>query len=366
MRSGLNQWKPSEMRSICYSLILTLLALAGQAAAQPAQQVNVSVKIIEFQSSKQQERGLSAYFKRRQETAWGQVRTRDGVSAADVTFPTTSTLGLTVFIDRLAGHYGDYELVLQGLVDQGRAFILSKPKVMAMVNAEKPTVIETTENVPYEETRVLGSTATQITAFHDTGVRLEVTALQVVDDDGNPDTPGDNFIQLKLVAKVDEEGARVPVALDDRVNSEAGNFINVPQFNSRSIDTTVWVQEGQVLILGGLYLNRKTKDLKTLPWFSQTEDFLNSTLQRYTPFNMPEMPLTSSLGQNQSEFERRELVFVLKTDIWHPHLDRCGHTGFRGGNDRRKEAHREPRRRDPRGARGYQRLARGHCRRHCR
>ncbi len=300
------------------------------ASAQDPQQVNVSAKIIEFQTNKYLDTGFSAYFKERAEQRWGQVRPGNAaISAADFTFPKSDSLGITVFLDRLSGHYGDIELVLQALVDQGRAFVLSRPKAMVMVGADKkPTVIETVEETPYEETKIFGATASQITVFRPTGVMLSVNALAVYDEDGNLDTTGDTYINLVIHAKVDEEGSRVPVALDNRVNSETGNFISVPQFNSRMIKTTVWVRHGQVLILGGLFLNRKAKDLKSAPWLSQGEDLVSGTIQRLTPFAAPEIPLTAGLGKNRSEHQRRELVFLLKADLWRPSYTLANELGF--------------------------------------
>ena len=248
--------KKVNMRNARYGILIGLLLAAGWASAQMPQEVKVSVKFIEFQSTKTGDMGLSAYFKRKQETAWGQTTTPSGITTADITFPKGNTLGINVFFDRLMGHYGNFELVLQGLVDQGRAFVLAKPQVLVKVGSATPSVIETTEAVPYEETKIVGYTPQQVTTFRDTGVKFTVSVMAVQDDDANPDTKENNFIQLHVAASVDEEGPRVPVGLDARLNSEAGNFLRVPQFYSRSIDTTVWVREEQVLILGGLYLNR--------------------------------------------------------------------------------------------------------------
>jgi len=300
------------------------LALGAGTHAQEPPQVNVSVKIIEFQTSKATGTGLSAYFQHRVEPRpYGIVSTgRGAITAASLAFPNTASGGITLFLDRLSTYYGDFEVDLQALVDQNRAFILSQPKVMVPVGSATPTVIKTTQDVSYENTVVVGATTTQTTAFRATGVTLTVSALQVVDDDGNPNTQNDVYIQLKLIAEINEEGERITVALDDKASSatlftQASNAITVPEFISRSIDTTVWVRQDQVLILGGLYRNTKNKNIASLPWLTQGENILNTVAEWVSPLSeTPEVPLTSALGNRETMEARRELVFLVKADLW--------------------------------------------------
>ena len=187
---------------------------------------------------------------------------------------------------------------MQSLVDQNRAFILSQPKVMVPIGAAVPTTISTTQKIPYEKTVAVGSTTVQTTDFKDTGVIVNISALQLYDVDGVPTTSEDTYIQLKLTTTVNEEGQRITVALDDNTSSAGGvftrtsNAISVPEFISRSIDTTVWVRNGQALILGGLYRNTKQKNLASLPWLTQGENMINNVVnqispKRYYPYSFP-------------------------------------------------------------------------------
>jgi len=322
--------------------ILAALLLCGFAQGQDPQQVNVSVKIIEFQTTKGAESGISAYFKKRiTPRPYGLVSTGPGIiDAASLAFPNRSTAGITLFLDQISTYYGDIEMILQALVDQNRAFILSQPKVMVSVGAAAPTIIKTTQDVPYENTVVVGVNAVQTTAFRPTGVTLTVSALQVVDDDGNPNTTEDQYIQLKLTAEINEEGQRITIALADTfaitgaVVSRSTNAISVPEFVSRSLDTTVWVKNNQVLILGGLYRNTKNKNVSTLPWLTQGEDLVNNTLERLSPFSeTPDIPLTSALGNKRSSETRRELVFMVKADIWRQAFTLYEGFGAPGGED---------------------------------
>ncbi|HNR33632.1 MAG TPA: hypothetical protein PKO36_00535 [Candidatus Hydrogenedentes bacterium] len=288
-------------------------------------QVNVSVKIVEFQTSKGSETGLSAYFKQRQRTnALGQVLTNLGyVRAADVTFPTNTTSAITVFLDQIRLPEDDMEMVLQALVHQDRAFILSQPKAMVTVGSPIPTTIQTTNRIPYQNTVVVGATAVQTTAFRDTGVSLTVQAPAIQDDDGNPATTDDTYIQLLVSAAVNEQGQQITVALDDRVATggifgAATNAIKVPEFVSRSVATSVWVRHGQVLLLGGLYRNTKNKNLATLPWLTQGENSVLGVVDKVLPTKFLGTPLSSTLGNSTSQFSRRELVFLIKAELWRP------------------------------------------------
>ncbi|MBW7865893.1 MAG: hypothetical protein H3C30_15940 [Candidatus Hydrogenedentes bacterium] len=217
-------------------------------------------------------------------------------------------------------------------MDQNRAFILSQPKVMVPVGEATPTLIKTSQEVPYENTVVVGASAVQTTAFRPTGVSLSVSALQVVDDDGDPMTTEDIYYQLKLTAEIAEEGQRITVALDSSSPTSAtknSTAISVPEFVSRSVDTTVWVRNGQVLIMGGLYRNSATNNTATLPWLTQGEDILSNAVSRVVPFAQnAAVPITAGLGNTSRADGRRELVFLVKADLWRKSFTVADDFGF--------------------------------------
>jgi hypothetical protein len=283
------------------------------------------VKIVEFQTTKGMETGLSAYLLQREKHyTFGRVTPGSGaVRNADITFPASPASTITVFLDQMRIGAYDLEAVLQGLVDENRAFILSQPKAMVTVGSPIPTQIQTTQRIPYENTVVVGATAVQTTAFRDTGVSLTVQAPAIIDDDGNPNTTNDTYIQLLVSAAVNEEGEQMVIALDDKVlsSSISGSVcsaIRVSGFFSRSVATSVWVRHGQVLLLGGLYRNTKDKKLSTLPWLMQGENTVMGLVDSILPSGLPENPLSSSLGNRTSSEGRRELVFLIKAELWRP------------------------------------------------
>ncbi len=308
-----------------YSVALIALFAPCAASAQKPEQVIVSVKIIEFQTTKGVETGLSAYFSKvSRAQPFGEVSTSGSlINTADITFPISTAAGITVFLDRISLNEGEIEIVLQALVDENRAFILSRPHAMVVVGEVKPTIVQTTQQIPYESTKVVGSTAVQITVFEDTGVTLELTVPTIIDDDGDWNTRDDTYVQLDVKATVKEEGQRIVIALDDQLagggdDSFARNAITVPEFISRSINTHVWVRDGQVLMLGGLYRNTESKSIATLPWLTQAEDVAVGFVENVLSGNFAASPLSATVGSRDTEQGRRELVFLIKSEIWRP------------------------------------------------
>ena len=299
------------------ALLVSMPAAAFQASGSPPLQVQVTVKIIEFQSSKNVESGLSAFFaKLPRALPFGRVRTSGAsINTADLTFPiSTAAAGITVFLDRLRLTEGDIDFVLQGLVEESRAFILSRPQAMVMVGEATPMTVQTTLDLPYEDTLVVGATTVRVTKFRKTGVTLAISVPEVIDDDGDWNTTEDTYIRMDVTASVKEEGQRRTVAL------EGGAPIAVPEFINRSIDTHVWVRENQVLMMGGLYRNTKSRDLATLPWLTQAEDVGIGLIERIVPGNFLRSPVSSAIGNRSKSEERRELVFLIKAEIWRPFM----------------------------------------------
>jgi Flp pilus assembly secretin CpaC len=314
-----------------------MVALAsGNAGAQAPEQVVVSVKILEFQATKGVETGFSAFFaKLPMAEPFGQVDSdENGVGTIDLTFPTSTAAGITVFLDRINIGDAELELVIQALVDENRAFILSRPHAVVVVGESTPTVVRTNNQIPYESTRVVGSTTVQVTEFQDTGVTLSLRAPEVIDDDGNWETTNDTYIRLDVYAAVKEEGQRIVIALDDQLAtseesfSEGENAISVPEFISRSVTTHVWVRQGQVLMLGGLYRNSESKSITSVPLLSQAEDVAQSFVNNLVSGNLTGAPLSTTFGNRDTDESRRELVFLIKAETWRPSFSITDDLGF--------------------------------------
>lgn len=308
-------------------IIVGILALAvgvsahAQEKGKQPQQVDVSVKIVEFQTNNLLETGFSAYFVREAvNRPYGRVSSGQGhITTADLTFPTTGTPTVTAFLDRIAISDGDIELILQALEEENRAFILSRPKAMVVLN--KTVELGTVTRVPYEKTQVVGTTAQQITDFRETGVSMKLTLNDIIDDDGDWTRNTDTYINLVIDASVKELGQQFVVALDDgqlpATNfNQRQNALTAPEFITRQINTDVWVRDGQVLVLGGLYRRTYRKSLRTVPMLTQLEDFTINAAENIVPGNFLASPISATIGNRASNEEFRELVFIVKADVW--------------------------------------------------
>jgi len=315
-------------RHVIISLVAAL-AWATPAVAQstdaPPEQVDVSVKIVEFQSSNVFETGFSAFFVEEAVQNPGGSVTANGstIRTADLTFPTSGTPTITAFLDRIQLGDGDVEIILQALAEENKAFILSRPKAKVMLGGS--VTLGTTQEIPFQATQVVGTTAIEVTKFRETGVSLTLSLEQVTDDDGDWTTTNDTFMLLNINAEVSEQGQNFFIALDQNVVpgsnfNQAQNVIQAPEFVRRQIKTKAWVRNGQVLVLGGLFRRTKQKSLRTAPWLTQAEDATVGLAERLVPGDFISSPISSTFGNSATSEDFRELVFIIKADVWRPAL----------------------------------------------
>jgi len=197
---------------------------------------------------------------------------------------------------------------------------VSRPRAKVMVRQEIVMKVATIRENPYSEPAYVGLTEVPVTKFRNTGITLEIKVPDLTDDDGDWATTDDSYVQLDIMAQVDEIGGTVPVQTGQPT----------PSFSNRMIRTTVWVRHGQMLVLGGLYRNRKVKEGSSVPWLNQGEKVAVGAAERVVPGNALVSPLSASLGSRRTSDERRELVFFIKTETWRPAYTVADEFGFDG------------------------------------
>jgi type IV pilus assembly protein PilQ len=132
------------------------------------------------------------------------------------------------------------DLELSALQAEGNGEIYSTPRVIVSNNAEAR--ISQGVEIPYQESSSSGATTTQ---FKEAVLSLTVTP-QI--------TPDDRIIMDLLVTK-DSVGAVVP--------SGQGGF--VPSIDTRDVQTTVLVNDGETVVLGGIYETENRDDVQKVP-----------------------------------------------------------------------------------------------------
>jgi type IV pilus assembly protein PilQ len=120
------------------------------------------------------------------------------------------------------------DLELSALQAEGNGRIVSTPRVVA--TNQREALISQGVQIPYQESSSSGATTTQ---FKDAVLSLQVT----------PQITPDDRIIMDLIVKKDSVG--------ELVSSATGGF--VPSIDTRSVATTVVVDDGSTVVLGGIY-----------------------------------------------------------------------------------------------------------------
>ena len=157
----------------------------------------------------------------------------------NVSLPAASaagTLGIALAKIPLTGTNLDLELSAAEVED--RAEIVANPRI---ITSNKTTArIEQGVEIPYEEATSSG--ATNI-SFKKAVLSLEVT----------PHITRDDRINMQLSVTRDSVGAI---------------FNNIPSIDTREVETEVLVENGQTIVLGGIFEETKAKNSKRVPFFA--------------------------------------------------------------------------------------------------
>lgn len=132
------------------------------------------------------------------------------------------------------------DLELSALEHEGRAELISSPKVIT--TNQQAAVIQSGEEIPYQEATSSGATAV---AF-----KKAVLSLKVI-----PQITPDGKILMDLKINQDRRSPQT--------------FNGVPAILTKEIQTTVLVNNGQTIVLGGIYKQNKNNDVNRIPFFGE-------------------------------------------------------------------------------------------------
>lgn len=155
-----------------------------------------------------------------------------------VNLPATDPAGAVNF---LIGKVGSYllQLELSAMQREGRGEVISSPRVIT--SDQKEARIEVGKKIPYATIAETG--ATPQTEFQNATLSLTVTPAI---------TPDDRIIMDLVVTKDEPDFSRV-------VNG-------TPTINTREIETRVLVDNGETVVLGGVYERTKVFSKEQVPW----------------------------------------------------------------------------------------------------
>jgi type IV pilus assembly protein PilQ len=157
-----------------------------------------------------------------------------------VNLPATNTNASTLGVSFLTGRV-ILDLELSALEAEGEGEVISTPRVVTANQAE--AFIQQGVEIPFENSTSSGATAV---SFKEAVLELRVTPLI---------TP-DNRIQLELAIKQDTVGEIFQTARGG----------SVPSIDTRELNTTVLVSNGDTVVLGGIFQDEKNSTEEKVPW----------------------------------------------------------------------------------------------------
>jgi len=166
---------------------------------------------------------------------WGS--TVDGTIPLLVDLPATDPAGAVQF---LLGKVGSYllQLELSAMQREGRGEVISSPRVVTADNQE--ATIKVGQEIPYQEAAASGATSV---SFKEAVLELRVTP-QI--------TPDDRVIMGLNVKKDNPDFSR--------------EILGVPPIDTREVRTNVLVDNGETVVLGGVFERTKEFNKEEVPW----------------------------------------------------------------------------------------------------
>jgi len=135
------------------------------------------------------------------------------------------------------------DLELTALEAEGDGEVISTPRVVTANQSE--AFIQQGVEIPYEEASSSGATAVQ---FKEAVLELRVTPL----------ITADNRVQLELEIKQDTVGEIY----------ETGRGGSVPSIDTRELSTSVLVNNGETVVLGGIFQDERKRQSDRVPYLS--------------------------------------------------------------------------------------------------
>ena len=211
----------------------------AQLDEQP-QQVMIDTLIVEATLDKNNQLGVE--FNVNQQNAFGGVHGLSNFS--DTTLGSASTAGFNYTLTA-----AQYQLFLQAAETDTKLDVLSTPRIFTTNNATAQ--INISQSIPYvtNETSVAtGTAANELVAtydFLDVGIVLTVT----------PRIMSNGFVTMDVSQTANE--------LQGYQN--LGNSTEAPIVNQREAETTVAVQDGKTIVLGGIIQNQLSDTVNKIP-----------------------------------------------------------------------------------------------------
>lgn len=158
-----------------------------------------------------------------------------------VNLPQTLSASRGGALNFIAGKVGSYllQLELSAMQQEGKGEIVSSPRVVT--SDQKTATIKQGIEIPYQEASSSGATSV---SFKEAVLKLEVTPHI---------TPDDRIIMDLNITKDNPDFSR--------------SILGVPPVDTREIETSVIVENGETVVLGGVFERTETRSKERVPFF---------------------------------------------------------------------------------------------------
>lgn len=265
---------------------------------RPLPQVLVEIKVIEVMFLDGMSRSLSVTYNDSKvgETGTGERKNLD--STAGVVNPSLSgsseAAGLNLDWFPYVAGTENLNTSFQWVLSGQDAKILSSPNLVISRNEEAS--FATGQDIPIQELSTTSSGTNIATTFRRVGVTLSLEPMIINDD----------LVTLRVAPEVSnvQQYQRITQGYDTTTN-QAVTF-QVPVISVRSLDTTLTLRDGEVIMMGGLYNNRTSMQEERTPFLSDL------------PF------LGEFFTSKHREQELIQLVFFMRVHILQPSIPYSG------------------------------------------
>jgi type IV pilus assembly protein PilQ len=218
---------------------------------RPVDQVMIEARIVVAQDSFGRELGARFGINDRFPVdATNPGVTRD--SGFNVDLPLSNSAGILNF--SILGRNTSLDLELQAMETKGRGEVVSNPRVIT--SNQKEAIIRQGEEIGYVTTQASGNTTVPQATVQFKEVLLELKVTPTITQDGR--------VFLALVVKKDE--------VRDFLSTPTGD---IPQIQKREVTTAVLVDDGQTVVIGGVYEFKNRDDVSKVPFLGDVPFFGN-------------------------------------------------------------------------------------------
>ena len=214
----------------------------------PVRQVMIESRIVNADESFTRDLGVQFGFSKKTGPASSTDQEIDVGSNANINLEPTAdnfmvslpAVAPTASIGLAVGKIASYllQLELSALLAEGRGEDIASPKVITA--NQKEALIESGVEIPYQEASSSGATSVSF--------KKAVLALKVV-----PQITPDNRVLLDLSVNQDTRGSP--------------DVLGVPPIDTRAVQTQVLVNDGETVVLGGIYSQTDRNNLDRVPFF---------------------------------------------------------------------------------------------------